>query len=177
MRWAVVYATGEGQTARIAAALAERLEAHGHAAVAQEVRRGGSTVDLDGVDRVVVVGSIHLGRFARRLVRWCSAHAEVLARRRAVLVTVSLTAAGHDPAEWAGLRAIVDRFGAKTGWRARAIHHAAGRLAYSRYDPLTRWVMHRIARAHGLDAAGAGDVELTDWDAVRRLADELAASA
>jgi menaquinone-dependent protoporphyrinogen oxidase len=177
MRWAVVYATGEGQTGRIAAALAERLQAHGQTVGVHELRRGGAAVALDGVDRVVVAGSIHLGRFARRLVRWCAAHADGLARRRAVLITVSLTAAGDDAAEWSGLRTIVERFGAETGWRAQAIHHVPGRLAYSRYDPLTRWVMHRIARAHGLDAGLAGDVELTDWAAVRRLGDELAASA
>ena len=176
MRWAVVYATGEGQTARIATALAERLRAHGHTVGVHEVRRVGSAVALDGVDRVVVAGSIHLGRFARRLVRWCGAHAEGLARCRAVLVTVSLTAAGDDPAEWSGLRTIVERFGAETGWHARTIHHLPGRLAYARYDPLTRWVMHRIARAHGLTAAGGGDVELTDWEAVRRLGDGLAAA-
>lgn len=174
MRWAVVYATGEGQTARIARALADRLRAHGHGVGVHALRRGGAAVELDGVDRVVVAGSIHRGRFARRLVRWCRARAEGLGRRRAVLVTVSLTAAGADAAEWAGLRTIVARFGAATGWRAEAIHHVAGRLAYSRYDPLTRWLMRRIARAHGLDTAGTVDVDLTDWDALRRLGDALA---
>jgi menaquinone-dependent protoporphyrinogen oxidase len=174
MRWAVVYATGEGQTGRIAAALAERLEAHGHTVSLHELRRGGSAVDLLDADRVVVAGSIHLGRFATRLARWCAGHAETLTRRRAVLVAVSLTAAGDDAVEWSGLRTIVERFARRTGWRPTAVHHLPGRLAFSRYGPLTRWLMRRIARAHGLDVTGTADIDLTNWEVVRRLADALA---
>ena len=181
MRWAVVYATGEGQTERIAAAIAERLRAAGHSVTlhALQRRRGGGAAAspvLDGVDRVVVAGSIHLGRFARRLVRWCRARAAALSARRAVLVVVSLTAAGDEAREWAGLKRIVERFAARTAWNPAAVHHVAGRLAFSRYGPLTRRVMRRIARGHGLDTRGDADVELTDWTAVRWLADELAAA-
>ena len=55
-----------------------------------------------------------------------------------------------------------------------AVAVVAGALPYTRYSPLTRWMMRRIvAKAKG-DTDTSRDYEYTDWEAVRRFAGEFA---
>ena len=50
----------------------------------------------------------------------------------------------------------------------------AGRLAYTQYGLLKRFVMRRIALKAGGPVDTSRDHEMTDWDQVRDVAAELA---
>ena len=63
----------------------------------------------------------------------------------------------------------------ETGWRPGQVTILAGRLAYTKYGWLMRWVMKRIARKAALAIDTSRDHEYTNWDEVGRLADDLAA--
>jgi menaquinone-dependent protoporphyrinogen oxidase len=66
----------------------------------------------------------------------------------------------------------------ETGWAPRAIHHAAGAFAFSRYGWLTRLLMRRIARRRGLRLEPDKDYDLTDYARLAAFArDFLAADA
>ena len=177
MRWLVVYATAEGQTAQVATALASRLERAGAEVSLREIRRARDDVEMTQVDRVLVAAPVHRERLPHRMVVFCRRHARDLARRDAVLVSVSLSAAGDVASDWVGLERAVDDFARRTRWRPAAVHHVAGALAFSRYDPLTRWLMRRIARRRGVRLRGEADREFTDWQEVNAIADALGAEA
>jgi len=87
---------------------------------------------------------------------------------------------GHSPeseAEWQqAARAYVDRFLAHSGWRPPYIGTFSGALRYSRYGPVTKWVMKRISKSTGSPTDTSRDYEFTDWAAVDRFAQRLSAA-
>ena len=70
-------------------------------------------------------------------------------------------------------RKIAAAFPEQLGWRAGQVVCVAGRLAYTQYGLLKRFVMRRIAVKAGGPADTSRDHEMTDWDQVRGLAAEL----
>jgi menaquinone-dependent protoporphyrinogen oxidase len=65
----------------------------------------------------------------------------------------------------------------KTGWRPATVMSVAGTIAYTRYDPLTRFVLKLIARRNKGETDTSRDWEYTDWAAVEAFARRLAAEA
>jgi menaquinone-dependent protoporphyrinogen oxidase len=184
MRIAILYATREGQTRRIAEHLARELRAHGSDADVSDLA---STVGdpLAGCDAVVLAGSVHIGKHERELVRFVRAHLERLERLPHAFVSVSLTQAGierpdadagrHARAVASLAKVLVD-FQRQTGWRPRRIFPVAGALVYRRYNPIIRFVMKQISRMAGGDTDTSRDYEYTDWARLSRFAGEFAES-
>jgi len=52
----------------------------------------------------------------------------------------------------------------------------AGALSYTKYNFLVRFVMKRIAKAQGASTDTSRDHELTDWEALDHIVDELGLS-
>ena len=63
----------------------------------------------------------------------------------------------------------------ETGWNATHVHPVAGALLYRQYGVIVRLVMRFIARQTGATTDTSRDHEYTDWEALDRFADELAA--
>jgi menaquinone-dependent protoporphyrinogen oxidase len=172
IRVLVVYATTHGQAARVARAAGEELRRSG--AQADVVEASDRAPGPDGYDGVMVAGSVHARGYQRHLRRWVRTHAEALQRKPSAFVSVCLGVLQRDPAVDRALDAIRESFYAATGWRPALVAVVAGALPYTRYNPLTRWLMRRIvAKAKG-DTDTSRDYEYTDWDAVRRFASAFA---
>jgi menaquinone-dependent protoporphyrinogen oxidase len=89
-------------------------------------------------------------------------------------VSVCLGVLQHDPTVDRALSGTRHAFYAATGWHPTLVAVVAGALPYTRYSPLTRWMMRRIvAKAKG-DTDTSRDYEYTDWDALRRFASAFA---
>jgi menaquinone-dependent protoporphyrinogen oxidase len=122
----------------------------------------------------MLLGSLHIGKHqpaARRLV------VANLARLNAVpsaFFSVSMAAAAKNPVDVESARTIASDFPTAAGWRPDAVECVAGRLAYTQYGFITRWLMKRIARKEGGATDTSRDWEYTDWDAVDRFADAFA---
>jgi len=89
---------------------------------------------------------------------------------------VSLTAAGHEADDVAGLKKCVADFIQASGWTPQRIHHVAGAFRYTAYGLLTRYVMKYIAWRKGAPTDTHRDHELTDWDDVAHFADTFASA-
>jgi len=181
MKAAIVFATREGQTRRIA----ERI--------ATDLRRAGADVDvidlgaqhpsdLSKYESVCVASSVHLGKHERAVVEFVTGHRADLERVSAAFVSVSLSEAGVEDVKRseterqrsaADVQRMIDDFVKETGWRPARVFPVAGALAYTRYNVFLRFVMKRIARKAGGPTDTSRDHELTDWAAVDRFAGEL----
>lgn len=161
MRILLVYATTEGQTAKIAGYARDRLEAEGHAMTLSEAA---AAPDPSAFDAVILAGSLHAGSYQPGLVAYARTHAAALAGVANAFVSVSLSAAGHEASDWLGLDRCLRQFTAVSGWAPQAVHQAAGALRFSKYGWLTRFFMRRIAKARGSDPRR--DSEFTDWQAL-----------
>ena len=168
MKILIVFATTEGQTAKVARFVLDRLVAAGHSAALLPAAEAGA-VDPAGFDGAVVAGSVHAGHYQKDLVGWARAHAGPLGQVPTLFLSVSLGAAGDDAEDWAGLRACVDRFAAETGWTPARVEHVAGAFRFSEYDFFKSWAMRWIASRKDPGAPSGEDREYTDWEALEAL--------
>jgi menaquinone-dependent protoporphyrinogen oxidase len=172
----IAYGTTEGQTAHIAEELRLRLTERGIPADAVDLER--QSPDLATYDRVVVAGSIHVGKYQREVSRFVSSNVGLLNQLPSWFVGVSMAEAsgqaegGHETAQ-----ALIDQFVEKHGWRPAGTMSLAGALKYRDYNFLTRFIVKRIAGRAGQQTDTSRNWEYTDWNAVDRLADEIASSA
>jgi menaquinone-dependent protoporphyrinogen oxidase len=182
---AVVYATREGQTRRIAEHLAATLRTRGFAVDVLDVAHD-VTADFDAARyaAVVVAASVHIGKHERTMVQFVKAHRAALERMPSAFLSVSLSEAGaedvHATTErreraTANVMKLVDVFLRETGWSPTHTHPVAGALLYRQYGAIVRFAMRFIARQVGGTTDTSRDHEYTDWQALDRFADELVA--
>ena len=167
----VLYGTTEGQTAKIAGALANTLHADGH--VVDVVAAAPRTPNLGDYAGVVVAASVHGGRYQKPVQQWVAAHADELRSMPTAFVSVSLGVLQKDAKVQQEVAAILDRFLLGTGWTPTMVTSVAGALVYSRYNWIKRRIMRRIAGAAGGDTDVSKDYEYTDWKQVETFAREF----
>ena len=177
MRTLIVYGSTQGQTHEIAEFVAERWRDRGHDVAVLDAALIGSTLDPLHYDVTLVAASLHAGAYQPAVVRFVRDRAASLASITSAFVSVSLSAAGNDAGDLAGLKHADEAFFARTGWHPAHVHHAAGALAYTHYHVVLRWFMKRIARARGASTDTSRDYEFTDYAALARFLDTLLATA
>ncbi len=174
MRVLVTYGTTDGQTAKVAAFLAEELRAAG--LEVDIVRASATSARAWRYDGVVVAASLHAGGYQRSVSRWARRNAAALGERPAAFIAVCLGVMEHTERAHADLAASVRRFTHRTGWTPQSVQFVAGALKYTRYGWLRRRIMQRIVAKAGGDTDMSRDYEYTDWAALRAFAREFAAS-
>jgi menaquinone-dependent protoporphyrinogen oxidase len=167
----VAYATVEGQTRKIAQFLADGLARRRHDAKLRDLTAEGGDVDLAGFDAVILAASVHVGRHHVAAVQFAADHADALSRKPSAFVSVSIHAMSSDPDDEEEARAYVDAFCAETGWLPRAVSYAAGALRFTKYDFFKRMVARSLAKERGITPGKDGDMEFTDWPALRSFLD------
>jgi menaquinone-dependent protoporphyrinogen oxidase len=168
----VLYATTDGQTAKIAEAIGDTLRT---AHVDSDVFDAGARAPgPGGYDAVIVAASVHAAGYQRAVRSWLREHVRELGDIPTAFVSVCLGVLEKKPAVDRELQAILDRFLTATGWRPTTIKVVAGALKYTQYNWLKRWAMRRIVqKAHG-DTDTSRDYEYTDWEDLRTFAKEFA---
>lgn len=176
----IVYATREGQTAKIAARIATRIGAGGHAVELVDAadRTAAAAVDPRQFGLVVIGASMHAGGVESELVDFIKAWRSAIESQPRAFFLVLLSAATPDPAlreRWlADARGKVER---QIPVRFDEIEMIAGSLTYSKYSWPMKLIMRRIARQAGQETDMRRDYEYTDWARVDAYADALAARA
>ncbi len=167
----LLYATVEGQTARIAERIAHTLRKQGHSV--DMLPADTAQADPAAYDGVMVGASIHYGHHPAYLRTLIRRHANALAARPCAFFSVSLSAGGPRPKPEAAQR-YMDKFLRQTGWQPQLTASLAGAVKYSVYGPIKRRVMIVFVGLGGGETDTSRDYEYTDWDAVERFADAYA---
>ena len=123
---------------------------------------------------MVFGASVRYGRYPRAARRWVTQHRAALAALPGAFFGVSLVAASTRPQDKDVAAGLTDAFLAQTGWSPALRTNFAGALRYPAYNPLTRLVMRRIARASGGSTDTRRGHDYTDWAAVYAFADAIA---
>jgi menaquinone-dependent protoporphyrinogen oxidase len=167
----ISYGTTEGQTAKIAAVIAELMRDKGHNAEVVDIASL-SDPQLDGYDAVIFGASIHMGRHDKRILEFVRKNRSTLARLPSAFFSVSLAAHG-DTQEAEGY---LEQFAEESGWRPDKTALFGGALLYTHYGFIKRHMMKKIVRGKpghlGIDTSR--DYVYTEWDAVRGFADHFA---
>lgn len=165
MQILIAYATTDGQTRKIARFAADRLAGQGHAVELLNLEDA-EGLDLARFDAAILAGSLHAGGYQKALTRFASAARAELALMPTLFLAVSLSAAGQDAEDWAGLRKCLADFELETGWTPGRVEHVAGAFRFSEYDFFRAWAMRRIADMKGETVEPGKDKEYTDWAAL-----------
>jgi menaquinone-dependent protoporphyrinogen oxidase len=171
----VFYATTDGQTRRIAERLAEVLRAEGVDSAAIDIAATTQdAVDWSRVRGAMLGASLHAGHHQDAARAFARRHREQLNAHPSAFFSVSLSAASQRSEEVEAANRLARKFADDAGWTPQIVTCIAGRLAYTRYGWLKRWMMRRIAMKEGGPTDTTRDHELTDWARVTKTANEFA---
>jgi len=173
---AIIYATTEGKTRKVAGAIANRFDAMGWAVKYLDAADKPSAEELKESDAAILAGSLHAHHFQSALFHFVKHNAQHLNAMPTAFCAVSLSAVG-DPDEKEGAQQCVEEFLEKTWWRPTMVEHVAGALRFTQYDFFKSWIMKRIAKDHGLKFEKGEDIEFTDWEALDAFCDAFAENA
>lgn len=171
----IMYATVEGQTARIAERVATRLRHAGHTVDVHEARAGQLIPVAAGHDAVIVGASVHYGKHPAHFAALLRRQRGALAALPSAFFSVSLSAGGPGAKPQAAER-YVRRFLAQAQWQPAHTALFGGALQYSKYGRFKRQLVRLFVRVAGGDTDTSRDYEYTDWNAVERFADAFGAA-
>lgn len=168
----LVYASTEGQTAKIAAELARILEQHGAAVTLRSIDQAPDNVT--GYRMVVLGGSVHAGRHSEELLDWAKKHAAALLDVGCEFFSVCLAAVSNHAEEREAARANARSFVDAANLHGIPTTVFAGALRYTQYGMVTKWMMRWIAKIEGGDTDTTRNFEYTNWTRVSEFAEHLA---
>jgi len=171
----LVYGSKFGHTARIADRIARSLRDAACTVTAFPGRDVPANLDIDAFDGVVIAASVIRGRHQRAVQRFVASHRLALNLLPGAFYSVSGAAASPVPEEAAQAQHHISQFLAGTGWKPVRTFALAGEVAYTRYDPVTRFILKRISRRSGLSTDTSRDHDYTDWARVVSSARAFAA--
>ena len=174
MRALVLYATGEGQTEKIARRIAERLSERNVPVDLHDVADESVTaVALDAYDAIIVGSSIHYSHYDPNLADCLTQFRTALTEIPSAFFSVSLGILSDESSERDEVKKITDAYLDETGWTPEIRKDFAGALAYSKYGWLKRHMMHWIVSRAGTRTDVHYDYEFTDWPQVDQFVDEF----
>ena len=171
MKILILYSSSEGQTQKIARAVADDLMAGSHSVELVRISDAGE-IEINRFDRVILAASIHVGSYQKEFSEFIAGHVNDLQNSSTLFLSVSLAAAGHEAEDWRGLDRILQDFSAATGWEPGKVEQIAGAYRPSQYDIFRRYVMRRIIRQKDPEADTKADKEYTDWNSLFRQVQE-----
>jgi menaquinone-dependent protoporphyrinogen oxidase len=170
----ILYGTTDGHTRKIAEALGYELESEGCHPTVVDAKHGVPDPDVRTYDGVIVLASIHGGRYQREVRHWAGDHRDALNRVPGAFLSVCLAVRDRRPEARRAVYDIMGRFSEDTGWRPAVSKPIAGALLYTRYHWLKKWIMKRIVAKAGGDIDTTRDYEYTDWVDLRAFARSFA---
>jgi menaquinone-dependent protoporphyrinogen oxidase len=174
----IAYGTRYGHTLKIAERIADTLMEDGDTvrlihAHGRNLPRELSFADFDGV---IVGASVIVGRHQRAVRRFVRDNRDRLGALPTAFFSVSGAAGSQKPDDRARAAKYVSEFLAQTGWRPALTDAFGGAMAYTKYNPLLRWITKRESMKEGGPTDTSRDHETTDWAQVERFARAFAAT-
>ncbi|HEY0251578.1 MAG TPA: flavodoxin domain-containing protein [Kofleriaceae bacterium] len=169
MKILLLFASSHGQTRLISVVIERELRARDCEVVAVDALECRDPPGPAGFDAVIVGSRVQFGRHAPAIIAYLEQHAQVLREMPTALFSVSMAAASGSPDAHAYIESAIERL----GWQPTLTASFAGGLPYRKYNWLLRHVMKRIAKGAGHSTDIAHDHEYTDWNRVRKFADEI----
>jgi menaquinone-dependent protoporphyrinogen oxidase len=169
----ILFASVDGQAARIAERVGEILTRAGHDIERMPVDAPGLAQAIGSCDGVIVGAAIRYGRHVRDVETRIREHLAAISGRPNAFFSVSLSGGGPG-ARPETAREYVETFCERTGWHPQGRAIFGGALRYTKYNAFIRFMMRVIAGIAGGDTDTTRDYEYTDWRAVERFASEFA---
>lgn len=168
----VIFASEEGQAAKIARRIAEHIREAGYEVALRDATKPDPGANLAAYDGVVIGSAIHYGHHAKPVLALVKDHRAILHTRHTAFFSVSLSAGGphRDPA---AAKSYLESFTAQADWKPDVATSFAGAIRHSRYGIL-KTILVRLSLRKSGSPPEPGDHEYTDWKAVADFAEAFA---
>lgn len=178
-RIGIYFASHHGQTRAIAGAIGQRLAGYGLEVTIIDLEGdSGTRPGLHEFDTVLIGAPIYVRRYPSAVKRFVRSHLTQLRRCESTgFFSVSLTAALGTPEAYVESLGPLREWLSDIAWTPTWIASFGGALSYREYDPLTRWMIKRIAAHYHHTTDTSRDHDLTSWDTVSLFADHVAQNA
>ncbi|KAA5969767.1 MULTISPECIES: menaquinone-dependent protoporphyrinogen IX dehydrogenase [Pantoea] len=171
MKALILYSTRDGQTQKIASALAETIRQQQPCDVLNI--QDAAVPDWTLYDRVLIGASIRYGHFQPVVETFVKQHLPALQQRTSGFFSVNLTARKPEK-RTPETNAYTRKFLLQSPWQPDCCAVFAGALYYPRYRWFDRVMIQLIMRMTGGETDATKEVEYTDWQQVSRFAHEFA---
>jgi menaquinone-dependent protoporphyrinogen oxidase len=171
MKALVAFGTSEGQTRKIAKAVADRIRDGGHDVDLFDTAARATDLHVASYDKIVVAGSVHQQRHQESLEVFVAAKLAELQTKSTLFLSVSLSAAF--PEGQRDAQTYIDGFLTEVGWRPTRSLMIAGALRYAEYDYFKAQIIEHIVLRGRTISGSEGDHELTDWESLFRVVDDF----
>ncbi|KAE9531037.1 menaquinone-dependent protoporphyrinogen IX dehydrogenase [Testudinibacter aquarius] len=170
MKTLIIYASVDGQTQKIAQAIATEIQNQDQSAVVNlAALAAAEQQDLAQYDQIIIGASIRYGHFNKTLEPYIARYAELLNRKKTAFYSVNLTARKADkntPETNAYTRKLLQRI----DWQPTQSAVFAGALRYPQYRFFDRFMIRLIMKITGGETDTSKEVEYTDWEKVAEFA-------
>jgi menaquinone-dependent protoporphyrinogen oxidase len=170
----IVYGSGYGQTQKVAEFIAKQLRERGKEVDVVFGKRLPRKLSPETYDAIIVAASVRMMKFQKYIVSFVRKYSQQLQKLPSAFVSVSMAEAQSDSERGGFQPEWLENFSKESGWSPAIFRSFAGALDYRKYNFFTRRVMKKIAEKTGMNTDTSANHEYTDWDAVRKFADEFA---
>ena len=167
MKTLILYLSNDGQTKKIADAIAKEHCYETKVVSLEEFKEG-----LNQFDNIVIGASIRYGHFNKKLYKFIKNNTDTLNSKNASFYGVNLTARKADK-NTPETNVYVRKFLAKINWKPKQAAVFAGALFYPRYNFFDKRMIQFIMKLTGGETDTSKEVEYTDWQKVKEFAQKL----
>lgn len=171
MKALILFSTRDGQTQKIASAIADEIKGQQSCDVINI--QDAKTLDWQQYDRVLIGASIRYGHFQPVVNEFVKHNLLALQQRVSGFFSVNLTARKSEKRS-PETNAYTVKFLAQSPWQPDCCAVFAGALYYPRYRWFDRVMIQFIMRMTGGETDASKEVEYTDWQQVQRFARDFA---
>ena len=160
----IAYSTVDGHTLKICRRICDLLEKDGHAVTLGDISKG-AKLDVVAYDKLIVGASIRYGRHREPVYEFVEAHRRSLEQQPSAFFSVSVVARkpGKDTPEG---NPYVQHFCRRTRWIPNELGVFAGKIEYSKYGPLDRYMIRFIMWLTKGPTDLHNSFEFTNWSQV-----------
>ncbi len=170
----ILYASTHGQTEKIASQLGVTMALCDLQVMTRNLRDSDHE-DPKRYDAVVLTECVHAGHHQREIVNWLRRNIESVKSRPNAFVSVSLSSAEDDEEVRAEPIEHIDDFTRDTRWSPDHTAPVAAALLHREPKPFRRILTKLHVKKDGQPANTREDYEYTDWEALTRFGQEIAA--
>ncbi|GAA4652337.1 menaquinone-dependent protoporphyrinogen IX dehydrogenase [Kistimonas scapharcae] len=168
----LLYASHDGQTKKIAQAIAAELSQQGLIVQCQSINEN-AVVNLNHYNSVLIGSPIRYGHHLPEVFDFIRQHESFLNTHTSGFFSVNLTARKPEKNR-PETNPYLQKFLSKITWKPGFTGVMAGSLLYSRYRWFDRVMIQLIMKMTGGNTDASKDIEYTDWTAVRQFAQDYA---
>ncbi|KGQ70571.1 protoporphyrinogen oxidase [Chelonobacter oris] len=170
MKTLIIYSSTDGQTHKIAEAIATAIQTNMQSAVVALLPLAqAESQDLAQYDKIMIGASIRYGHFNKALEPYINRHADLLNSKMTAFYAVNLTARKADK-NTPQTNVYTRKFLQRIQWRPTQSAVFAGALRYPRYGFFDRFMIRLIMKITDGETNTTKEIEYTDWQKVAAFA-------